>query len=288
MTTNRPLQLLACGYDLLEAGRWHPEHGLLFSDMLRGGVYALPDGATEPAVLIPHRKGVGGLVSHADGGLVLAGRNVSHKQLDGTTRVLLETTPGEQFFNDLTADGRGRLFVGSVGTDPAPGGVRPDGRLHQIDLDGSAAVIAQDIGISNGLAADPSDSLLYHVDSGRRLVWRYALTAGPTERRVLFVDTSQYAGVPDGLAVAADGSVWVAMAGGGLVVGWTAGAARLAEIEVPFSMVTSVCFGGPDYDALYVLTGVNHEHPDPRGGSVYRTDAPTPGLPGPVARVRRA
>ena len=64
--------------------------------------------------LIPHRKAIGGLVAHADGGFVVSGRNVSIKGSDGATTVLLEAAPDEQFFNDITADGRGRLFAGSM------------------------------------------------------------------------------------------------------------------------------------------------------------------------------
>jgi gluconolactonase len=91
--------------------------------------------------------------------------------------------------------------------------------------------------------------------------------------------------VPDGLAVAADGSVWVAMAGGGLVVAWDASGRRSAEIAVPAELVTSVCFGDADLRTLYVLTGSNAEHPDPEGGSVFRTPAPCAGLPSPQARI---
>lgn len=281
------LTLLISGQGLLEAGRWHPEHGLVFSDMIRGGVYGLLPGDTDPRLLVPHRKGIGGLVPHADGGFVLAGRNVARKELGGATEVLLETAADEQFFNDLTADGRGRLFIGSVGTDPTAGQRRPDGRLYQLELDGRATVLADDVGISNGLAADPTDTVLFHVDSGRRLIRSYVLSEGPAAEREAFVDTAEYVGVPDGLAVAADGSVWIAMAGGGVVVGWKADGTRCAEIAVPGDLVTSVCFGGPNLGTLYVLTGVNHEFPDPRGGCVYAMPAPTPGLPAPLARVRR-
>ena len=101
----------------------------------------------------------------------------------------------------------------------------------------------------------------------------------------MFDATSRYAGVPDGLAVATDGSVWVAMAGGAVVVGWDTKGARVAEIPVPQSLVTSVCFGGADLRTLFVLTGHNHEHPDPAGGCAYMGSAKVSGVPGAVARI---
>jgi D-xylonolactonase len=279
------LTWLASGYGLLEGARWYPGHGLVFSDMTAGGVYRLPPGATGPETLIPHRKAIGGLVAHADGGFVVSGRNVSIKGSDGATTVLLEAAADEQFFNDITADGRGRLFAGSMPKNVGP--ARAAGRLYLIDTTGSVAVLADDVLISNGLGADPSDRLLYHVDSERRAVWQFELDAADIggSRRV-FVSTGEYDALPDGLAVAADGSVWVALAGAGLVVGWDARGARLAEIAVPHALVTSVCFGGPGLDTLYILTGTDAEHPNPDGGSVFSLDADRTGLPAPVARVR--
>jgi sugar lactone lactonase YvrE len=275
-----PLRRVLSGFGLLEGGRWHPEHGLVFSDMLGGGVYALGEGATAPVTLIPHRKGIGGLVPHADGGFVVSGRNITHKRPDGDGDLLHTAATDEQFFNDLTADGQGRLYVGSV---PKVHDGTHAGRLYRLDLDGAVHVLAEDVLISNGLGVEPADEFLYHVDSPRRCVWRYRQDTGARED---FIDTSGYPGVPDGLAVAADGSVWVAIAGGSVVVGWDAAGRRLAEIPVPAALVTSVCFGGADLRTLYVLTGANEDHPDPDGGAVYRMPAPGVGLPAPTARVR--
>jgi xylono-1,5-lactonase len=303
------LARLASGYGLLEGARWYPGHGVVFSDMTAGGVYRLrtgtgaasaADAGGGPAdagvgaggveTLVPHRKAIGGLVAYAGGGFVISGRNVCVKAPDGSTTVLLEATADEQFFNDITADGRGRLFAGSVPRPDGAAGAPPAaGRLYLIGLDGAVTVLADDVLISNGLSTDPGDRLLYHVDSERRIVWRFALDAPDIgASRQDYVVTSEYGtALPDGLAVAADGSVWVALAGAGLVVGWDAGGARLAEIEVPHALVTSVCFGGPGLRTLYILTGKDEAHPNPDGGSIFATAAPKTGLPAPVARVQR-
>jgi sugar lactone lactonase YvrE len=299
------LARLASGYGLLEGARWYPGQGLIFSDMTAGGVYRLRTGigasGAGPAetgagaggveTLVPHRKAIGGLVAYAGGGFVVSGRNVCVKAPDGTTTVLLEAAPDEQFFNDITADGRGRLFAGSMprtdGAAEAAGAAPAAGRLYLIGLDGAVTVLADDVLISNGLGTDPADRLLYHVDSERRTVWRFALDAPDMgASREAYVSTGEYGtALPDGLAVAADGSVWVALAGAGLVVGWDAGGTRLAEIEVPHALVTSVCFGGPGLRTLYILTGKDEAHPNPDGGSVFAAAAPTTGLPAPVASV---
>ncbi len=265
------------GRGLLEGARWYTEHGLLFSDMTLGGVHRLTGAG--PEVVVPHRKGIGGLVAHAGGGLVVAGRTVAHKH-GAETRTVLEKRDDEQFFNDLTADHRGRLYVGAVALDPAPGEERGPGRLYRVDLDGSVSTLADDVTVSNGLGVSPDDEVLYHVDTHRRTVWAYQ-----DGQRRAFVETHEYAGVPDGLAVADDGSVWVAMAGGRVVVGWDDKGARVGEIEVPQDLVTSVMFGDPDGHTLYILTGCNDEHPDPRGGGVYAVRSDRRAQPGARANV---
>jgi gluconolactonase len=271
------------GYGLTEAARWYPEHGLVFSDMTKGGVFRFAPGSDEPETVIPHRKAVGGLVAHADGGFVISGRNVSIKNGDRTTS-LLEPREDEYFFNDLSADGRGRVFTGSM---PRPG--HEVGRFYLIDLDGTVHVLTEDLQIANGIAADPSDTVLYSVDSGRRKIWRFALDGSARDiaaSRELFVDTSEYDALPDGMAMAADGSVWVAMAGVGVVVGWDPRGAKVGEIPVPHALATSVAFGGPGLDVLYILTGENEEYPNPDGGTVFRAAALRVGFPAPRAQVR--
>jgi sugar lactone lactonase YvrE len=280
------MRRLIGGFGLLEAARWYDGQGLLFSDMTGGGVYRYDGVGGHAEVVIPHRKGIGGLVAHRGGGLVVAGRNVAHKCADGTTTVILEPGPDETFFNDLTADARGRLVVGSVGTGPSPHesareAQRAPGRLYRVDVDGGVTVLADDVLVSNGLGVSPSGDVLYHVDSYRRTVWAF----DDDDNRRVFVELSEYDGIPDGLAVAADGSVFVAMAGGGVVLGWRADGTRVAELPVPQRLVTSVCFGGPALRSLYVLTGVNEEYPDGWGGAVYVHDAHGSGLAAPVCAV---
>ncbi|MGE3622027.1 MAG: SMP-30/gluconolactonase/LRE family protein [Acidimicrobiia bacterium] len=277
---------------MIDGARWYEDTGLVFADMTRGGVHGVADDGTS-RVLIAHRKGIGGLVAHAAGGFVVSGRNVAHKAVDGEggpTTVLLETADDEVFFNDLGVDDRGRVFVGSVAHDPLGGGegLRAAGRLYCLGLDGAAEVVADDVLASNGIGIDPGATVLYHVDSGRRTVWSYRLDDHPhVSSRAAFAETSAYDGVPDGLAVAADGSVWVAMAGGGVVVGWDARGAVVAEIDVPQPMVTALAFGGEGHRTLYVTTAPDDHRGGAGGpdGSVYVVPAPAPGSPGLRAAV---
>lgn len=287
------MERLATGYGLIEGPLWIDGRGLLFSDVLNGGVFCLgSDGRV--STVFEHRRGVGGMALHQAGGLVVSGRNIAYKPFDGgPTVTLLDRDPeaGNVGYNDLTTDAAGRLYAGSLGSSPVfenadnPKGEPSAGDLWLIDLDGSSRVVAREIWLTNGLGFSPDGRTLYHSDSRVQIVWRYAVapdgSLGPKE---VFARTT--IGVPDGLAVALDGSVWVALAGGGHGVAVFDGAGVQRDfLETPEPMCTSLCFGGADLCDLYVVTGSDGSGRTD-AGSVYRHRAGVAGVPVAPARVR--
>ena len=64
------MQALTTGYGLIEGPLWDPDRGLLFADVMNGGVRALADSG-EVSIVVPKRRGVGGIAAHVSGGLVL-------------------------------------------------------------------------------------------------------------------------------------------------------------------------------------------------------------------------
>jgi len=158
--------------------------------------------------------------------------------------------------------------------------------LHCIDLDGSTTTVSDGVMLSNGLGFSPDGKTLYHSDSRSELVRAYAVS-GQGE----VSDWREFArvagGIPDGLAVAMDGSVWVANANGGSVLVFESDGRLRESIPVPLPMVTSLCFGGPDLMDLYVVTG-DRGGPRENCGSIYRMKAPVAGVPIPKAGVSPA
>jgi xylono-1,5-lactonase len=290
MTTSPP-ELLSSGHGLLEAPVWHPVRGLLVADADVGGVWSFRPG-TKPEAQIAHRRGIGGMALHETGGVVVSGRNIAAKafidQPDAEkTRVMLTNDPARGMigFNDLTTDATGRIYVGSIGFK-AMEHEDPNARsafLHMIDLDGSSRIVADDVQLTNGLGFSPEGKLLYHSDSMRHIVKVYDVrddgTLGSPE---VFVTTPF--GSPDGLAVAEDGSVWLAVAYGNAVSRFAADGQELERIIFPVPMVTSLCFGGEDLRDLYVVSGSRGAPPD-LGACVYQLRSDVAGLPRAVARV---
>ena len=280
------MEELTSGYGLIEGPVWDPQKGLYFSDVLGGGIFLLdPAGGVSPAV--PKRRGVGGMALHANGGLVAGGRDIVHVSLaDYSMRSLLEAKDADSAigFNDLTTDRHGRIYVGSLAFSIFKGEAMKPGHLYVIDLDGRVRQVSDGILVTNGLGVSPDGLLLYHCDARRQLVrvydvaddgavghWRCFAAMGP-------------GGVPDGLKVAVDGSVWVADAHGGRVAVFDAGGHHLRDIPVPRPMVTSLCFGGADMRDLYVVTG-SRGGPNDRSGTIYRVRSDVAGLPLAAARV---
>ena len=185
------MEKVADGFNLIEGPVWDNKRGLIFSDAVDGGVYALSN-TGDVTVVLEHRKGIGGIARHEQQGLVVSGRNIAFKPFGGgETNILLDrdTTAGVVGFNDLTTDNSGRIYAGSLSSSPLVAGERTaaTGNLYLIDLDGSSRIVAEDIRLNNGLAFSPDGATLYHSDSIRRTVYQYAVEDDGTLGEV-FID----------------------------------------------------------------------------------------------------
>jgi gluconolactonase len=136
--------------------------------------------------------------------------------------------------------------------------------------------------LTNGLGFSPDGRRLYHSDSRAGVIRAYDVQDDGSVAP--WRPLAEVRAIPDGLAVASDGSVWVALAEGGAVVVFEPDGRERRRLPVPLPMVTSVCFGGDDLRDLYVVTG-SRGGPGDRCGTVYRTRADVAGLLRPLARV---
>ena len=87
--------------------------------------------------VLPRRRGIGGIVAHADGGWVISGRSVIHLLPGGEQREILS---GEEVcgFNDLGAGADGALLAGVLRYRPLAGEEPRPGQLLAVGRDGSA------------------------------------------------------------------------------------------------------------------------------------------------------
>ena len=171
--------------------------------------------------------------------------------------------------NDGKVDRRGRFFAGSMDTMEEG----PFGALYRLDPDFSVHTIDTDIICSNGPCFSPDDKTFYFADTWTGEIWAYDYdieTGTATNRRTFArVDTSK-GGAADGSTVDAEGCLWNALVYDGRLVRYTPDGAVDRIIDMPVKKVTSVMFGGPKLDILFVTSMAKPPLPRFPGDGVQR------------------
>jgi sugar lactone lactonase YvrE len=281
-------EVLASGYGLVEGPTEDAAGGIVFSDVLGGGVYRVaasraqraegerrPEGAGAVTTLVPKRRGVGGIALHADGGIVCSGRDIVHVR-ENVTRTLF-SIPGLPGWNDLCTDAAGRVYAGALRFAVFDRSAQPvPGECYRIEREGEAQLVYGGVLHANGIALSPNGRTIYHSDTRAGVIFVHDLDrAGNATARRTWAMTG---GQPDGLAVDVEGGVWVASAGGGRIDRYRPDGRVERSLAVPARIVTSVCFAGPDRCDLIVTTADHADEPDLRG-CVLRTRVDVAGAP---------
>lgn len=163
--------------------------------------------------------------------------------------------PGNRL-NDGKVDRRGRFLAGSM--DQAESG--PHGALYRLDPDLRVHRLDSGIVCSNGPCFSPDGRTLYFQDSWRGEIWAYDYEPehGTVSNRrcfaVLAPDLVAAGGAADGSTVDAEGCLWNAAVYVGRLVRYRPDGTVERIVEMPVKKVTSVAFGGPELDILYVTS----------------------------------
>jgi sugar lactone lactonase YvrE len=131
---------------------------------------------------------------------------------------------------------------------------------------------------TSGIGWSLDESRMYYVDSLTRGIGvvDYDGASGGSGNRRLFAAVGGDGVVPDGLAVDADGCVWVALRGGGALVQYRPDGRLEQTLEIPAAHVTSCAFGGTDLATLYITTAAG---PGTCGGALFSCRPGATGLP---------
>ena len=274
------MERIASGYQLAEAPVATDDGGVIFSDILGGGVHRWSPGSGDVETVVPKRRGVGGIVRHEDGGLVLTGRDVIHVTIDGpearTSRVLYDAE-GVAGINDLTVDPDGHVVVGLLHFRPFAGQPPVPGEFVRIEADGTTRVVMEGVQWANGCAFSPDGGTFYGCDYHRGLVLACERRDDGSygTSRIAAVSPSGHA---DGMAVDETGALWVALGPHGTVGRFRPDGQLDSELDVPAKFVASLCFGGADGRDMFITTPDTTE--DPRlDGCVFHTRVNVAGAP---------
>jgi sugar lactone lactonase YvrE len=251
--------------------------GLRWVDMLVGDVLEL----TAAGVSRTHVGSVAAALRPvAGGGAVVAverGFALADDAL-GDVRPLGElwSDPGVRM-NEGGCDPDGRFYCGSMAYDTRTGA----GTLYRLDGAGAVVPVLRDVTISNGLAWTPDGGTAYYVDTPTGRVDAFSYVDGELRDRRPVVRIPAEAGSPDGLAVDADGRIWVALWGGAAVHCYSPGGDLLARLALPTTNVTACTFGGPGLATLYITTSQEHIDltAEPLAGALFQAHVDAVGQP---------
>ncbi|KAH1017172.1 hypothetical protein HUJ05_007872 [Dendroctonus ponderosae] len=192
--------------------------------------------------------------------------------------------------NDGKCDANGRLWVGTMGPEPINGHVEPDlGSLYSWNK-GKLQQHLTNLGVSNGLAWSSDSKKFYFTDTFTYKVdeFDYDIENGTISNRKTIFTPNKHGikGSPDGMTIDVDGNLWMALFNGYKIVKFDPRKPEtlLKTIDIPAKQVTSLAWGGPQLDILYVTTAgftVDGEVlPPPDHGATYQiTGLGTKGLP---------
>jgi sugar lactone lactonase YvrE len=183
-------------------------------------------------------------------------------------------------FNDIGADPSGRIWAGVQRM--TPDGAYGAGLVVLVTGEHAANVMSSGV-VPNGNAVSPDGERLYQIDSTGHRVMVFDLRVPAPVQSQEFT-TEMLPGHPDGCAVAADGSLWIAFHHGGCVGRFDHDGKLLDRIEFPTPTVTSLCFGAAESHELFVVTDDDTDSTEPQG-CIYRLDVGVAGAPVHPARL---
>jgi sugar lactone lactonase YvrE len=254
------------------------------------------DGSDVRRYFVPRH--IGSMALRERGGAVVALANGLHFYDFETQTVKLiadpESDDPETRFNDGKVDRRGRFIAGTMAYDfdryDADRGQRSSrsGALYRLDTDGSVTRLDGGISCSNGPCWSPDNRTFYFTDTYDRQMYAYDydIETGAVANRRVFASARDRAGTFDGATVDAEGYVWSALVFGGRILRFAPDGTLDRVVEFPVRNLTSVMFGGPNLDILYVTTmgrpmwGIPQKERD-KGGLFAITGLGVKGLPEP-------
>lgn len=289
--TERPKVAVPCGCTLGEGPVWDDRTGtLLWVDIEGQALWSWQPSSGRDARSDPLPERCGFVLLTPDPSCFVLGlkSGMARYRLGRSPETVLRPEPARpgNRLNDGAAGPDGSVYFGSLndaGTDPT-------GAFYHWSASGLAGfgVTAK---TTNGPAVDGPRGVLYATDTSHGRIHRHAIgpdgAPGPAE---LFVAFREGDGHPDGMAVDAEGHLWVCHFRGSRITCFAPDGSPVLIVPMPTPQVTKLCFGGPDLTTAYVTTAARDldRTTDPLAGHVFSFEAGIAGLPASPCRVAGA
>jgi sugar lactone lactonase YvrE len=242
-------------FELGESPSWNPVSEVFsWVDITPGRLHTM-SGATGMHAVYDCGQPIGVARPRATGGYVCGLRDGIALALPGSPPATWLTrgfAPLTHRLNDGACDPAGRLWVGATAMDF---GSRP-GMLYRVEPDGDVKVAIDSVQFPNGIGFAPAVSTMYLIDSLANVLLAYDFDNAAGEisgaRRLVVFDPAE--GMADGLAVDAEGGIWVARYGACAVERYDDHGEMTERLHLPAAQPTCPAFGGQELDTMYITT----------------------------------
>jgi len=242
-------ELVGQGYGFTEGPSVNAKGEVFFQDIPNSKTYKIgSDG--KPEQLHLDSKKAGGTAFGPDGTRYTAAtatNQILSYTIDNTMKVIADGIA----CNDLVVAKNGNIYV------TAPDGPEKAGKIYLIRPNGEKLVVDEGLKYPNGIALTPDQTQLYVPASAAHWVWLFQVKADGTLANKqkydwLYSPDAEDNAWPDGLKCDTAGRVYVATRLG-IQVADQAGRVN-AIIPVPTGMPSNLCFGGPNFDIIYITS----------------------------------
>lgn len=272
--------------ELGEGAFWHPERQEFFWFDIPNRRLFSHDGEKTTVRDLPALFSAAGWIDRDT--LLLSGETglFRYGLADGalTPVVEIEADRPETRSNDGRTDPWGGFWASTMGRK-AEKGAGAIYRYHR----GVLRRLHGGVTIPNAICFDRARARAYFADTDRALIWRQALdpqTGWPSAEPEVHLDLSAEGLNPDGAETDAEGNLWNANWGAGVIACYDPHGRRIRTITVPARQATCPAFGGEDFSTLYVTTafeGMDEtaRAADPQAGKTFFLPVDAQGQPAP-------
>ena len=156
--------------------------------------------------------------------------------------------------NDLVIANNGNIYA------TAPDGTTKPGKVYLIKPGGEKIVVDDGLKFPNGVTLSPDQTQLYVTESATHWVWVYKIKNDGTlayKQRYgwLHEPDAEDNAWPDGIRCDTAGRMYVASRLGIQIMDQLGRVEAIIPVPASSSQASNVCFGGADFDVLYVTAG---------------------------------
>lgn len=265
-----------------------------YSDVIAGGVHGVwPDGRVQS--LNPERMWTGGITINHDGRVLSSGQGgiMWNDPDSGASGWLLSEIEGQPIngVNEMSPDGAGGLYFGTIDIDAVVRGATPGpSAVWRLTADRRVVQAAEGLTFVNGIMLSGDGRRFFCNDTFvSSYVFDVQADGGLSNRRLLIEKEDV-----DGMALDAEGNVWVTGFRSSEITRVRPDGSRLAPFPTPGGAVTQIRFGGADLRDVYVTcvpadggdSLAVGELPTEQRSVLYRGRSDTPGAVIPPARFQ--